>query len=199
MRYSVHAAALTGAAMLVMATPGQAAVVAFQGSATALGVVLPDASCAPRGRGTINPATSSGTSNLGSFTYAHQVCTSGPPGGPINGNFQIAFANDGFFGTLAGVSGQSANDPQFFDFNIGYTVLGGTGRFLGATGLFGTGPGSGADIRFRPSRITLNFQNGVINAPAIPEPGTWALLILGFGVIGGSLRRRPARPALSYR
>lgn len=27
--------------------------------------------------------------------------------------------------------------------------------------------------------------------PGVPEPGTWALLILGFGAIGGAMRRKP--------
>src|SRR6476469_1151848 len=36
-------------------------------------------------------------------------------------------------------------------------------------------------------------------AGAIPEPATWALFILGFGMIGGSLRRsKPARAAMHF-
>ena len=31
-----------------------------------------------------------------------------------------------------------------------------------------------------------------VSYAAIPEPATWALLILGFGVVGGALRRKPA-------
>lgn len=31
--------------------------------------------------------------------------------------------------------------------------------------------------------------------PVVPEPGTWAMLILGFGAIGGALRRRRRRTA----
>lgn len=29
-------------------------------------------------------------------------------------------------------------------------------------------------------------------APAVPEPGTWALMLLGFGAVGLAFRRRPA-------
>ena len=32
---------------------------------------------------------------------------------------------------------------------------------------------------------------GGISVSAIPEPATWAMLLLGFGAIGWSLRRRP--------
>lgn len=36
-------------------------------------------------------------------------------------------------------------------------------------------------------------------AGAIPEPATWALFILGFGMIGGALRRsKPARAAMHF-
>lgn len=31
------------------------------------------------------------------------------------------------------------------------------------------------------------------NAPSLPEPGTWAMMLLGFGVLGGALRRARGR------
>lgn len=34
-------------------------------------------------------------------------------------------------------------------------------------------------------------------AAAVPEPATWALLILGFGTIGGAMRRRQTKVALA--
>lgn len=39
---------------------------------------------------------------------------------------------------------------------------------------------------------------GVINAGAVPEPSTWAMLILGFGVIGGALRRQKLQARVTY-
>lgn len=40
---------------------------------------------------------------------------------------------------------------------------------------------------------------GLVNAGAIPEPATWAMLVLGFGVIGGSIRsrRHKAKPSFA--
>jgi len=52
-----------------------------------------------------------------------------------------------------------------------------------------------------PEFLTRNVSrldwNGSISvayfyAPAVPEPGSWALLILGFGTVGAALRRRAA-------
>ncbi|MEL6875314.1 MAG: PEPxxWA-CTERM sorting domain-containing protein, partial [Pseudomonadota bacterium] len=32
----------------------------------------------------------------------------------------------------------------------------------------------------------------------VPEPGTWAMMILGFGLVGGAMRRRKASVTVSY-
>jgi PEP-CTERM motif len=32
--------------------------------------------------------------------------------------------------------------------------------------------------------------NGDINEPGVPEPATWGMIVLGFGLLGGALRRR---------
>ena len=50
---------------------------------------------------------------------------------------------------------------------------------------------------------TLNSSNGaysgsfnVANAPAVPEPATWAMMLLGFGAVGMVIRRR-RKPVLA--
>lgn len=44
----------------------------------------------------------------------------------------------------------------------------------------------------KQSLYSLSFSNGIVNGltGAVPEPATWVMLLLGFGMIGGALRRR---------
>lgn len=39
----------------------------------------------------------------------------------------------------------------------------------------------------------FQLDDVVLNAAAVPEPATWALLILGFGLTGAAMRRRSVR------
>jgi len=39
-------------------------------------------------------------------------------------------------------------------------------------------------------RYLFTVRNGQVVAPAVPEPATWAMMIAGFALVGGSLRRR---------
>lgn len=61
------------------------------------------------------------------------------------------------------------------------------------------GPGQGGDYEFsntwfvRVGGVVLASDTFAGKIVAVPEPGTWALMILGFGVVGASLRRRGER------
>ncbi|MEM8917437.1 MAG: PEPxxWA-CTERM sorting domain-containing protein [Pseudomonadota bacterium] len=43
-----------------------------------------------------------------------------------------------------------------------------------------------------------NIDFGPLQVAAVPEPGTWAMMILGFGLVGGAMRRRRANVKVSY-
>jgi hypothetical protein len=170
--------------------PAHADVVPFTGSVTGFSTFIGvDPTCAPlQFRSAIDPSTTVGTSSLGDFTYSTSTCLS--PGGATSfGTFIIDFGADAFNGTFDGGS-TPTDTPGVSNTSWLFTILGGTGRFAGASGTFdGTGL---ADARTRPTRISIDF-NGNVNAPAVPEPASWALIILGFGGIGLVVRRRRQR------
>jgi len=179
-----------GAAALALscgAIPANATVLSFSGSMTGISTGGPDPTCAPLAfRTSIDPSTSVGASSLGSFTYSSNICQGA---GPINGIFAIDFANGSISGTQTGTATPTST-AGLFDVLLSYDILAGTGDFLGATGSF-TGMGT-ADTRIPPTQLSLAFT-GNIDAPAVPEPASWALMILGFGAIGWGSRRRRRR------
>lgn len=141
------------------------------------------------------PFFSIGGSNLGGFTTSQSHCLDTPPpiaagSGPVgfhDGLFTYDFSGgDTLFGDYDGTL-TNAGGPGMINTLVNFSITGGSGRFAGATGAF-TGLGA---LNFAPglpplSKLTLN---GSINAPAIPEPSAWTLLIAGFGLAGSTLRR----------
>src|SRR5205085_10702154 len=93
----------------------------------------------------------------------------------------IDFGIDQFSGNFTGTSAATAT-LGLFDLVFTYNINSGTGRFAGGTGAFnqvGT-----VDVRGGPpSRLSLNFS-------AVPEPATWAMMLLGFAGIGLTTRRQ---------
>ena len=66
-------------------------------------------------------------------------------------------------------------------------IVGGGGLGPGATG--GSPGGGGSTVSFPRSEP----HQPVTPVSAVPEPGTWATMLLGFGLLGWRLRRRPQR------
>lgn len=176
-----------GLALVAAAVPAHADVLTFTGSVSGLSAFVGvDATCPSplQFRSTIDPSTTTGTSSLGNFTYGTSTCLSS--GGLLSaGSFVIDFGADQFSGTFDG--GSTPTDVAGISNTAWlFTVLDGTGRFAGASGSF---DGSGTtDARTRPSQVLINFSGNILS-PAVPEPGTWALMLVGFGAIGAALRR----------
>lgn len=185
--------AAAAAALACCSGVANASILAFNGSVTGLAAAGPDATCAPLPIGGTVPAnTTAGVSSLGAFTYTHNICFN-PAGGPFQGLFLLNFGTDAFSGTLSGSDSPDAI-PGVFDVQWTYNILAGTGRFAGSTGGF-TGSGT-VDPRVFPAPLSLNFA-GLINAPAVPEPATWAMMLLGFGAICLAVRRRDSVPPIA--
>ena len=180
------------AALLASASPlpAYAAPVVFTGQfSNDTPTPLPDASCAA-GQVLVNfnpgNSTAAGTSNFGNFGPSQTHCIS--PGQPYAGTFSFAFGiGDTLFGTTTGFMTPTAITGVVNSFNT-YTVTGGTGQFAGASGVIN---GVGLLDR-RPARPLNSLDlTGSLNLP-VPEPATWAMMVVGFGLLGGALRRRGA-------
>lgn len=106
----------------------------------------------------------------------------------------------GMLGTSAitGLSGFQGSDNYFYT----------TGSFVDGSGLgFTTAGGTSASLYFasaasRYQLTTTNpFSTGYVTAtatPAVPEPATWAMMLIGFGSVGVALRRRAARATVAF-
>ena len=77
--------------------------------------------------------------------------------------------------------------PNVLNTFVDYLVTGGTGRFLGASGEI---HGVGILDRTVPRPLNSLTLNGTLDMPAVPEPATWAMMIMGFGMVGALVRRR---------
>jgi hypothetical protein len=170
------------------ATAGQAAIVTFTGSSMNIGAPpMADPTCNPLLKVQFGPANTSGASNLGGFTFTQTHCSTGGPGAYSGGVFSYFFAQgDSLTGSYSGFASPSGTQGVLNN-AINYVVTSGTGRFLGGSGaIAGTGT---VDFRFGAPRQQLTL-NGSLNLPAVPEPATWGLMIVGMGAAGAALRRR---------
>ncbi len=179
-------------AALIMAAPlssAQAALMSFSGHfSNDTPTPMPNPACmAGQVFVSFNPdnSTAQGTSNFGDFGPSQSHCIA--PGQPYAGTFDFVFdLGDMFSGTTAGYMTPTAT-PLLFNSFVTYTVTGGTGRFAGATGTI-----KGVGLLDRAPMRPVNDLNlsGSLNIAAVPEPASWAMMVIGFGAAGAALRRR---------
>lgn len=176
------------------AAPASAAVLAFTGTEmNDTPTPGPSALCSPgQVRVAFSPATAivAGTSNFGDFAPTMAHCLTPPPTTYSGGVFDFAFAaGDDLFGTYSGHFTPTGT-PNVLNTFVDFVATGGTGRFLGASGAFS---GVGILDRSVPRPLNNLTLSGRLDLPAVPEPSTWAMMILGLGLAGAAMRRRSAR------
>ena len=80
--------------------------------------------------------------------------------------------------------GQITNDPAFDSGNQTSTETNGTVSYRITSGSLITG------ATFAASGNSFEFDNLAVSA--VPEPAAWGMMILGFGLVGGVMRRKPS-------
>ena len=116
------------------------------------------------------------------FTFSSPAGSGGTATGSSNGFFQF-FPVFNSCGIFTGGCGQVLwNNPTLINFGAG-----GQFSITLSNARFGT-PGT--------ANVSAQFE---LISNAVPEPSTWAMLILGFGVVGGAMRQsRKQKQRLTY-
>lgn len=196
---SLRLAFAAGLLGLVLAPAASARMVAFSGTLTNTNApAAPGGRCAPALTVSIGPGlgVAEGTSNLGAFVPTNSHCIVPPlPTTYFDGRFSFDFSGgDVLTGTYSGTLSATATPGTFANVQT-FIATGGTGRYANTTGSF-TGIGN---VVFAPGQLPASFETlaGTLAIGAVPEPHSWALLITGFALVGGVLRRRGAAPVAS--
>lgn len=185
-------------AALLASAPATAAVLSFSGTRTnATPGGAPGGRCGSALLISFAPDSfqASGTSTLGNFSYTASHCIAAPPpGNYFDGQFTWDFGADTLFGTYEGALAALA--PGQFSISEQILFTGGTGRLAGATGsALYTGVLSFGQVNGGFATFADGSFAGTLDAPGIPEPSSWALLISGFGLAGAVQRKRRLRHA----
>ena len=118
----------------------------------------------------------------------------------VGGSTAISFTSGvsafGFYLSGVQLGGLTVNFVDGGQQSVGITNYGSGVQFFGASGFSSAVSG-----------FTLNATNDIIGlddlrftsaAAAVPEPGVWAMMIVGFFGIGAMLRRAKARQSLAF-
>ncbi len=132
--------------------------------------------------------------------------------GQINGNIGGQYGADQFYGftwggglfhTKASIFGAAPSDAFSFKlFDAAGTLI--ENVYIGPSGFTGQIKGVLDEGLYKigltawnpdDPGFTIDFFTPVGVASAVPEPGVWAMLVAGFGLMGAALRTRPRRKA----
>jgi hypothetical protein len=122
---------------------------------------------------------------------AHIHCCIAP-----GSNVGVAVGFPSFPTTLTGTYSHTFDmtDPTIYTSGFLNTFGGGTAA--GAEAALIAGLNAGQAYTNIHNRVWPGGEiRGFLTAAAVPEPATWALMILGFGLVGADVRRRRGAPA----
>jgi hypothetical protein len=109
------------------------------------------------------------------------------------GGNNVIVANSGG-ATLSNYTYNGFFQGGFIDFSVPISLAAGSNSFTFAYTAPGPANGGGQPL----SDEGFTIDNVSLVAGAVPEPATWAMMILGFGVIGGAMRRRRQKVQVAF-
>lgn len=110
----------------------------------------------------------------------------------------VANINNMSWYSVIGYGGNQGNGGSLLAENYSSKYL---GQFYGPTsGYASQDPNAAASAYVADNARGVQFRNyafRIDNVPAVPEPGTWMMMLVGFGALGASMRRRRAQPRVA--
>ena len=202
MRYLVSALALSAAA--AMATPAAAGTILSSNF---------DEISVPTGGYVLVPSASGWTAGIGQIEVQNNAA--GAPYSPNNFVELDSTANSSMFYTLAAGTynisywysprpnvGSASNGIELWIGNTLLDSIAGAGGSTTSWGLrsvdFTTTGGDLTFLAVGTSDSYGGYLDDITISTAVPEPATWAMMILGFGMVGGLLRRRRTAVRVTY-
>jgi hypothetical protein len=179
---------LVASVSALLAAPALALVIDFNGSGTVSPIGPPDAGgnipllAISAGGYTLDGESGWSLSSPFSFNFA---TNSG------SGTFSFSKFGDSLTGSLSTTGILVPEVPAPVGFNLSYSILGGTGRFSGASG-WGI-----SVVLLDPSSAEPPFAFTERGRFTVPEPATWALLLpllIGLAALRPRAARAPATP-----
>ena len=138
-------------------------------------------------------------SNSFSDTTFFPTNGAGSSNGGQNGFQTAIFSGNFFLNSAQSVLFSISADDDAFLFVDGVSVLQNGGIHAATTQNANVSLTQGAhsfklfyaDRQETEAQLTFSLPSDILVTPGVPEPATWAMMILGFGGIGVALRRRP--------
>ena len=124
----------------------------------------------------------------------------------INGNVVASLSVDNYFGGEKDYDGatelfhrvNAGGNPQYVDTLVDISTASFANSLADASGNWSFGFRAGGAGFQGSSDEGWGIDNwsiyGTLAPGAVPEPSTWAMMIIGFGAVGGAMRRRRAIP-----
>ena len=152
-----------------------------------------------------------GGPNLGVDFRAGDWVVIGGFGQTSQPNFAFSASGAGFLNIASGFTGALSFTYGAFSNFTGtvYDGLNGTGTALGSINLSANNvnafspasisfAGTGRSFAISGGGAQFGFDDVTFNAGAVPEPAAWALMLAGFGLVGGAMRRRQRSVRVTY-
>lgn len=124
--------------------------------------------------------------------------------------YSLTFDLTGFNAASASFAGRFLVDNEVTGITLnGHTITGSgggfqdwtnfaslTGDFIGGVNTLQFSVLNLAQLTGNPTGLRVEFQQSNVNA--VPEPATWGLMLVGFGLIGAAIRRRNVRTTVRF-